>query len=53
MGTGVEGGGDGEKDELEKVAQVDRMEKLGYHIKCCTLLLDVSRLSITEFFVLG
>ncbi|GAV02902.1 hypothetical protein RvY_13407-2 [Ramazzottius varieornatus] len=40
IGTGEEGGGDGEKDELEKVAQVDRMEKLGYHIKCCTLLLD-------------
>jgi hypothetical protein len=32
-------------DELRKVAQQDRLEKLGYHVKCTTMLLAVSLLS--------
>ena len=28
-------------DELGKVAEQDRLEKLGYHVRCCILLLDV------------
>ena len=30
------------EDELQKVAQQDMVEKLGYHVKCSSMLLDVS-----------
>ena len=38
----IVGMGDEAGDELERVARDDRMDKLGYHVKCATLLLDVS-----------
>ncbi|OQV25547.1 hypothetical protein BV898_00485 [Hypsibius exemplaris] len=32
--------GDEGREELQKVLQEDRLEKLGYHVKCSTMLLD-------------
>lgn len=35
-------GHDLEEGELERVVQQDKMEKLGYHVKCSSMLMDVS-----------